>query len=109
MDIVEARAFARSKVEKDITYRHLVSVEGVMRENITNKLAWRLAEIFKATGISISQLRNEARRGALVVRRRGRMVYVLDEDLRRYLEGETEVKTEGEGCDVHLNHPEILS
>lgn len=31
MDIVEARSFARSKVEKDITYRHLVSVEGVMR------------------------------------------------------------------------------
>jgi len=31
VDIVEARAFARGKVEKDITYRHLVSVEGVMR------------------------------------------------------------------------------
>jgi putative nucleotidyltransferase with HDIG domain len=31
MDIDEARTFARSKVEKDITYRHLVSVEGVMR------------------------------------------------------------------------------
>jgi uncharacterized protein len=31
MDIEEARTFARSKVEKDITYRHLVSVEGVMR------------------------------------------------------------------------------
>jgi putative nucleotidyltransferase with HDIG domain len=31
MDIVEARRFAREKVEKDITYRHLVSVEGVMR------------------------------------------------------------------------------
>jgi putative nucleotidyltransferase with HDIG domain len=31
MEIAEAHAFARSKVEKDITYRHLVSVEGVMR------------------------------------------------------------------------------
>jgi putative nucleotidyltransferase with HDIG domain len=31
MDIAEARAFARSKTEKDTTYRHLVSVEGVMR------------------------------------------------------------------------------
>lgn len=31
MDIVEARVFARSKCEKDTTYRHLVSVEGVMR------------------------------------------------------------------------------
>lgn len=31
MEIGEARAFAREKVQKDITYRHLVSVEGVMR------------------------------------------------------------------------------
>lgn len=31
MEIEQARAFAREKVEKDITYRHLVSVEGVMR------------------------------------------------------------------------------
>jgi uncharacterized protein len=31
MDIEAARDLARSKVEKDITYRHLVSVEGVMR------------------------------------------------------------------------------
>src|SRR6266581_3910653 len=31
MDIGAARALARDRVEKDITYRHLVSVEGVMR------------------------------------------------------------------------------
>jgi putative nucleotidyltransferase with HDIG domain len=31
VDIQAARALARDKVEKDITYRHLVSVEGVMR------------------------------------------------------------------------------
>lgn len=31
MDTTEARSFAKSKVRKDITYRHLVSVEGVMR------------------------------------------------------------------------------
>jgi len=31
VDVVEARAFAKSKLQKDITYRHLVSVEGVMR------------------------------------------------------------------------------
>jgi putative nucleotidyltransferase with HDIG domain len=31
MDIDSARAFARTKTEKDTTYRHLVSVEGVMR------------------------------------------------------------------------------
>ena len=31
MDIETARALAREKVDKEITYRHLVSVEGVMR------------------------------------------------------------------------------
>ena len=31
MDIDRARALAREKTEKDTTYRHLVSVEGVMR------------------------------------------------------------------------------
>jgi putative nucleotidyltransferase with HDIG domain len=31
MQIEEAREFARSHTEKDTTYRHLVSVEGVMR------------------------------------------------------------------------------
>jgi putative nucleotidyltransferase with HDIG domain len=31
MDIEQARALAREKTEKDTTYRHLVSVEGVMR------------------------------------------------------------------------------
>ena len=31
MDIDTARRLAREKTEKDITYRHLVSVEGVMR------------------------------------------------------------------------------
>jgi putative nucleotidyltransferase with HDIG domain len=31
MDITEARALAKERTEKDTTYRHLVSVEGVMR------------------------------------------------------------------------------
>jgi len=31
MDIADARAFAKDKTEKDTTFRHLVSVEGVMR------------------------------------------------------------------------------
>ena len=31
MDLQRARALAREKTEKDTTYRHLVSVEGVMR------------------------------------------------------------------------------
>ena len=39
MDIEQARALAREKTEKETTYRHLVSVEGVMRA-----LARRLGE-----------------------------------------------------------------
>jgi putative nucleotidyltransferase with HDIG domain len=31
MDIIEARTLAKERTEKDTTYRHLVSVEGVMR------------------------------------------------------------------------------
>jgi len=31
MELTEARALARTKTDKDTTYRHLVSVEGVMR------------------------------------------------------------------------------
>lgn len=31
MDVEAARALAREKTEKETTYRHLVSVEGVMR------------------------------------------------------------------------------
>jgi putative nucleotidyltransferase with HDIG domain len=31
MDVGQARAFAKQKTEKETTYRHLVSVEGVMR------------------------------------------------------------------------------
>ncbi len=31
MDLDQARAFAKQKTEKETTYRHLVSVEGVMR------------------------------------------------------------------------------
>jgi putative nucleotidyltransferase with HDIG domain len=50
MDIVEARAFARSKCEKDTTYRHLVSVEGVMRALSRrfdeDEATWALAGLF---------------------------------------------------------------
>ncbi|HEX2267443.1 MAG TPA: HD domain-containing protein, partial [Actinomycetota bacterium] len=31
MDLNQARAFAKQKTDKETTYRHLVSVEGVMR------------------------------------------------------------------------------
>jgi len=49
MDLNEARALARDRTEKDTTYRHLVSVEGVMRA-----LARRLGqdeELWALTGL----------------------------------------------------------
>jgi excisionase family DNA binding protein len=49
------------------------------------KLAWSVAEISEATGLSPGFLRNEVRRGELPTRRFGRRVLVLDRDLQAYL------------------------
>ena len=58
-----------------------------MQGNVTTqRLAWGLAEIAKATGLSLGFLRNEVRRGALPTRKCGRRVLVLDEDLKKYLD-----------------------
>jgi hypothetical protein len=49
------------------------------------RAAWSLAEISNSTGLSLGFLRNEARRGNLPVKRFGRRVLVLTEDLHSYL------------------------
>jgi len=55
-------------------------------ESVTKqKIAWSLADISESTGLSIGFLRNDVRRGTLVVRRFGRRILVLEEDLRDYL------------------------
>jgi putative nucleotidyltransferase with HDIG domain len=50
MDIEAAREFARDKTEKDTTYRHLVSVEGVMRRLARHfgedEATWALTGLF---------------------------------------------------------------
>lgn len=51
-----------------------------------SKIAWSLAEISEATGLSQGFLRNEVRRGNLLTKRFGRRVLVMDGELRRYLE-----------------------
>ncbi|MBC7933018.1 MAG: DNA-binding protein [Rubrivivax sp.] len=57
-----------------------------MRSNVTTeRVAWSLQEIARATGLSLGFLRNEVRRGGLRVKRFGRRVLVLDEDLKIYL------------------------
>jgi len=51
----------------------------------TTRIAWSLADIAKQTGLSLGFLRNEVRATRLPIRKFGRRVLVLDEDLRRYL------------------------
>ncbi len=51
----------------------------------SQRIAWSLADISELTGLSIGYLRNEVRAARLPVRKFGRRVLVLDEDLRRYL------------------------
>ncbi|HKC66297.1 MAG TPA: hypothetical protein VKB86_21825 [Pyrinomonadaceae bacterium] len=57
-----------------------------MQKNVTTwRVAWSLADISQATGLSLGFLRNEVRRGDLQIRKFGRRVLVLDEELKRYL------------------------
>ncbi len=60
----------------------------IMTLNITdvNRIAWSLADIAAATGLSQNFLRYEVRRGNLRTRKFGRRVLVTDEDLRKYIE-----------------------
>ena len=50
MELAEARALAREKTEKDTTYRHLVSVEGVMRA-LAGRFPGEDAETWALTGL----------------------------------------------------------
>lgn len=49
------------------------------------RIAWSLADIAKATGLSVGFLRNEVRAERLPVRRFGRRLLVRDDDLQMYL------------------------
>lgn len=54
-------------------------------EEVAQRIAWGIADIAKSTGLSVAFLRNEVRRKALPIKRFGRRVLVLDDDLKRYL------------------------
>lgn len=61
------------------------------KQHAVQRTAWSLAEIAQKTGLSLGYLRNEQRAGRLPVRRFGRRVLVLDDDLKTYLlRGSTE-------------------
>lgn len=49
------------------------------------RIAWSIADISKLTGLSPGFLRNEQRAGRLPIKRFGRRILVLDQDLQNYL------------------------
>lgn len=60
------------------------------------RVAWSLSEISRAAGLSLGFLRNEQRAGRLPVKRFGRRVVVLDDDLQAYLQRGSRGNTDGE-------------
>ena len=63
------------------------------------KMAWSLAEIAEATGLSLNFLRYEERRGNIQSVRFGRRVLILNDEMRRYL---TEGSVGGQSRDSGL-------
>lgn len=55
--------------------------------NKTERLSWRVEEVARATGLSIQFIWKQIRLNKLKVRKLGRCVLVLDEDLKMYLRG----------------------
>lgn len=55
------------------------------KQEVIQRTAWSLAEIAQKTGLSLGYLRNGQRAGRLPIRRFGRRVLVLDDDLKNYL------------------------
>lgn len=60
----------------------------IEKENNSTRLSWRIDEIAKATGLSSQFIWKQIRLDKLKVRKIGRCVLVLDEDLKIYLKGE---------------------
>lgn len=54
-------------------------------ETPVRKVAWSLREIAESTGLSLGYLRNEVRGKRLPIRRFGRRILVLNQDLEGYL------------------------
>ncbi len=55
-----------------------------------DRIAWSITDISKLTGLSPGFLRNEQRAGRLPVKKFGRRVLVLNDDLRVYLKNGSE-------------------
>ncbi len=58
------------------------------KEDSINRLSWRVDEVAKATGLSSQFIWKQITLDKLKVRKIGRCVLVLDEDLKIYLKGE---------------------
>ena len=62
------------------------------RDSMGPRAAWSLTEISALTGLSVGYLRNEQRAGRLPVKKFGRRVVVLNQDLQTYLQRGSERK-----------------
>jgi len=74
-----------------------------MSERIEEKKGWRLQELAHSHGTSIGFWRCEIKRGALIARKCGRSVIVLDSDLQTYLD---QRRISGKAPSVDLNPTE---
>jgi excisionase family DNA binding protein len=54
-------------------------------QSAMQRAAWSIGEIAEGTGLSRGFLRAEVRRGRLPIRKFGRRVLVLNDDLQKYL------------------------
>ena len=63
--------------------------------NVTeSRISWSFDQAAHATGISVRTLRRAAKAGTLRIRKVGGRVLILDEDLQRYLRGESREATQ---------------
>ena len=54
------------------------------------KVSWTLLEIAEATGLSLSFIRYEVKRGNLPIKKFGRRILVLNQDFNNYMENGSE-------------------
>jgi len=68
----------------------------------TKRIAWSIGEISEATGLSVGFLRGEVRANRLPMKKFGRRVLIMDEELQNYLSPGRETNEDGpnkQDCD----------
>jgi excisionase family DNA binding protein len=69
--------------------------------NVTKqRISWGLTEASVATGISVATLKRAVRAGKLRTSKVGRRTLVLNEDLQRFIRGDSGEESEAQGIGV---------